>query len=737
MHSATKNKQRGSALVVMLAIVLAAMAFIILKALNSDTVAGRNQATAANMAKAKEALIGFAASYRDTHTGQVNGYLPLPDLGSTHNNALPEEGRTAGSFLNNTADMTVVGRLPWRTLGLTPLHDGAGECLWYAVSGTFQDAQKSKVKFMNWDTLGVFNTFSSNGTAGGTVSTLTNLHQQPVAVIFAPGPILSGSGQVRAAGADVVTECGGNYDARNYLDTFNANPLLNNIVNYIPGPLPNNAGNNSYFPSTTKSLIQGSVNDAANNPLVNDMLLTITADDIFKVIKQRSDFANYVNHDLLYIAQSNLALTLPSPAALDFSTVPPTETAVITATGLIDIGRVPSSALTSNDLKAWQDNLLYARCHSGGLCLTVNGSSCNGVLIFAGDRSPLTVPAQTRATNTDKNTWSNYLEGAVWNNFTNSVPVPTFNGLPAYSTLASSADVLACIQTTPAAQTSFAADFGSFIQAGTNIAPDAATQTVAIGTAAGGGNGCFWLPGPVAVAGKTVRVYYEYQFGYADTYALTGSGTDLGNGITLEIVDGSIPSPPNPTPTAFCGRAADMGAFNVSFPPGATWALESYTIETDVYRDALNSDPVENHTAIMAFGNPQHGAVPGSNGYLTTACNGTAAGCRFSTANQFEEWPTPLLHNQRVEIHTGCNSTCSTCNPASYLVNNYAKVSVWVDCPDCSDVTTDRAQTPTVNRCLPFGPALYSPYIALTGGFRASVPNSQNVILSNFILRSE
>ena len=117
------------------------------------TAAQREDRTAAALRQAKEALIAYAITYSDTHPDQVIGYLPCPDDGSQ------PEGVSA--LVCGTARVSQLGRLPWRTLGLGPLHDSDGQCLWYAVSGTYKNNPKSGL--MNWDSSGQFEVFGPDG----------------------------------------------------------------------------------------------------------------------------------------------------------------------------------------------------------------------------------------------------------------------------------------------------------------------------------------------------------------------------------------------------------------------------------------------------------------------------------------------------------------------------------------------------------------------------------------------
>lgn len=742
--------QQGMTLIMLVFIIgLAGTAFL-LHALNANTVKiEQSKQSAIALAQAKEALIGYAVTYRDSddpnHANDVFGYLPAPDLGSSRNGTA-EEGNAAANFSGNSKNLTVIGRLPWRTLGLSPLRDGNGECLWYAVSGSFQNNQKADA--LNWDSLGHFDVYSSDGTLAGTISlTGTNYHKRPVAIIFSPGAVLPGQNR-QPSTTDAVSTCGGNYDAHNYLDSFSANANIQNIVNYFAGTINNSTGYVYGLTSASDStpLIASQLAAPKNitfgdikvddELIANDKIIVLTAEEIFNPIKKRNDFKGDIDTmlaDLVSCLNSFTVANLPATSA-DNKGI----TDVITACPA-------SSPRKINVLGNWRDNLLYIKPATAS---TVNSSTgCNAVLFFGGTRTA----SQGRTTVAEKNVIANYLEEP------NASIFPTggnYTGASEFNYLTSSADIALCIEGQAVAppaptQSSFATDFAKFTPTGTKLTDtggvatystgattDANNKTVRIDGAAGTSGACAWYPDTVPLAGKTLRAYYEYQFLNADTYALTSSGTDRGNGFTLQIVGSDIGSP-----AAVCGREIDMGALTTSTPlPGSNWSLESFTIETDVRRNAGTSDPVENHTAIMAFGSLAHGATVGSNGYLTTDCNGTAAGCRHTPANKFEESPSPQLHKQRTEIHSGCDSTCSSCNPASHVApNTYVRITTWVDCTDCSDVAVnlDRtAKVPTINRCIDLDTAMNSIYFGFTAGFR-SASETQGVTISNFILRSE
>ena len=119
--------------------------------------------TEAALAAARDALIGYAASYPDQHSGRHGpGYLPCPDA-------------SGDGSPNPPCPPTALGRLPWRRLGLHDPRDGAGERLWYALDRRFR-ANGYKHRPLNGDTAADLVVDGRSGIA---------------AVILAPGPALT------------------------------------------------------------------------------------------------------------------------------------------------------------------------------------------------------------------------------------------------------------------------------------------------------------------------------------------------------------------------------------------------------------------------------------------------------------------------------------------------------------------------------------------------------------------
>ena len=69
---------------VMVIVLVLGIAAVLVGSFNSSAVTiERAKTTSQALAQAKEALIGYALTYADTHSGTVPGYLPCPDISGT------------------------------------------------------------------------------------------------------------------------------------------------------------------------------------------------------------------------------------------------------------------------------------------------------------------------------------------------------------------------------------------------------------------------------------------------------------------------------------------------------------------------------------------------------------------------------------------------------------------------------------------------------------------------------
>ena len=255
------GRERGIALLALLALVGLGAAIALLAMANPlPGELRREEVTRKALAKAKEALIAYATTYGDEHPGQVPGYLPCPDLGAA---GIGGEGGAEASC--GAANTTIIGRLPWKTLGIEPLRDGYGECLWYAVSGTFKNNPKTEL--MNWDTLGQIEVYASDGIS---LIAGSQPEDRAAAVIFAPGVALGQDRQDDDPGTPQRPVCSEDYTAARFLEASGA--YSNAVANATAGAV-------SRFIAAEKA-------DG-----FNDRLLFLTPAEIFAGVQKRSDFA--------------------------------------------------------------------------------------------------------------------------------------------------------------------------------------------------------------------------------------------------------------------------------------------------------------------------------------------------------------------------------------------------------------------------------------------------------------
>jgi hypothetical protein len=378
---------------------------IFLSSLNRAAVhLERDKVTSAALEKAKAALLGYAATYRDSHANEVFGYLPCPDLNN--------DGMADSCGAKNVSS---IGRLPWKTLGLPPLRDGNGECLWYAVSGHYKNSPKTET--LNWDTPGQFTIQDAAGAA---------LSGAAVAAILAPHGILAAQDRT-AVGS---TLCGGNSNAAAYLD--GTDPLY-------AGTAP--------AAHAISMLTLATVNSAMNG-VNNDRGLWLTGNDIFDKVKRRSDFATDV---------TNLLIDIRDQASKDAACVPLSSVKNPAASPLLDepgvllktVGFAPDIAQgcipvdTERRIRVfnnWRNNVLYAACTGGSACLTVNGNAnCAAVAVFSGEKTTGKQRPASKA--------ADYLEGDNLKAFSGSAVVLT--GAGPYQYKSSSLDVALCIPPAP------------------------------------------------------------------------------------------------------------------------------------------------------------------------------------------------------------------------------------------------------------------------------------------------
>lgn len=597
-----RHSQRGAALLIfMILMVTAALTYVVTSLTPEMIEARRAQKTQQALAQAREALIGYALQYRERQAAQdpdasgdddaaMYGFLPMPDVGTDRlhptqqNPACNAEG-CAMDFVNGAfpaQNETVVGRLPWRTLGIPPLRDGDGECLWYAVSAGHKSLGINPATKMNWDTPGQLDEIV---VAAGALSAkgLQN-HDRPVAMIFSPGAVLAG----RSVTAASVTECGGNYVAAEYLEGMGLSPAF--------ATANGTSGDTSAQPkpfSIAGKLYSGST------LLANDRGIAITSDMLFGAIRQNRHFRSDIREMLRRMAKCwsrNLASL--SPVAINDYAAPADKIA----------GRMPAAPASCNDSPdtaygsdqdpkgyfAHYDEMIFiARPEPASGTFSVNGdATCKGVVLFSGPR----VAGKKRIDANDKKTLSNYLEGDNLQSLLN--PGVTFTGDSADTEAAprtDGTDIAVCIpdpasfDPTPVVSTPLGGD--------QLVSYDTATNTLTLGKVdvssdtypAASLFGCVWYPEKQAAG---FRAYFNFKI------------TDSGHGFTFAAVDARRNT------VSSCGAAAEHLAYSGdnTYTPPIVFPKIGIEIDTSKQTSAYPSgradpDYLGGHLAIVYWGN--------------------------------------------------------------------------------------------------------------------------------------
>lgn len=205
--------ERGAALIVFVVIVVLGASAYVLSALNAasrNADLSRRQISSKALAEAKQALLGYVATLAASDANP--GRLPCPEALGYATNADPDDD---GVAQGGTCLLPAVGRLPWRTLGISKLTDGYGEPLWYVVSPGFAWSPSLSINSNTAAQLTV------DGMAGGAV-----------ALIIAPGPPMN-------VNIDAATGCTARVQQRNFPASFDLRDYLeceNASTELTPGP---------------------------------------------------------------------------------------------------------------------------------------------------------------------------------------------------------------------------------------------------------------------------------------------------------------------------------------------------------------------------------------------------------------------------------------------------------------------------------------------------------------------
>jgi len=297
----TPQRQQGLAVLVLVIIILLAFISYAFSDLSIVQVkVDQAKQTQIALKKAKQALINYALVETDidaARSGQY-GFLPCPDYTS----AL-DEGVQDGNC--GTANINIMGWLPSITLGLPRLRDSSGSCLLYAVSGEYK--QSPETGMLNEDTNGRFQVVDDTATPIEGIKPEDRI----VAIVFAPGEVLSGQGQSRTF--ESGSYCGNDYgNESEYLEG--------------DGTTENAMLGASASPDAIDQFIRATSTSTEGVNPYNDKFISITRAELWKEIVTRNDFTEKMRNLTQALAMclaeyanmpDNNSRRLPWPALTD------------------------------------------------------------------------------------------------------------------------------------------------------------------------------------------------------------------------------------------------------------------------------------------------------------------------------------------------------------------------------------------------------------------------------------
>ncbi len=577
--------QSGFVLIALIALLAMGGLYFFISNLTPEAIEARRQAkTEAVLVQARDALIGYAAIYRDTHAAEVFGYLPCPDT-TGNGNAAANCG---------TAGEASVGLLPFKTLGLPDLRDSTGVCLWYAVSGNFKNSPKGITAAvplpMNWDTQGQFRVLDANATV---LVAPDDGQGGAAAVIFVAGPPLEGQNRTPSAN-----------------EPCQIDPAQ--VAAYLDGTYAFNTAN-------TIPLTQGPVKDVNGNLTNNDRLAWITPREIFDRVIKRQDFSNTLtaapagqistlSNEIKVVLEKWIQDELTTPGTHPASNFVANAANYSTYIGDVQPGVALATTTFNQTYKNYFDNWsnqfrLRICSNLGTPCLAINNgttANCRGALMFAGRNTsgPRTTAQQQPSIAASLGyffeTGLALLNGSA----------TEFNGNATYTDSGTDASRMADVGTClfPGEFKSFAQDIAAFATGVTysgatpSVSVDTSAKTVTLGDTTGGsaGSGCVWHATAVPLS-TNLRLYFRLQF------------ATKGNGFTLALADGATNLVPNywSRPQIMCGAADSASLGYAGTPPsGAFPGIQrpKLGIEFDTLFSGTQKDPPGDHMAVVYWG---------------------------------------------------------------------------------------------------------------------------------------
>ncbi|MEO1244431.1 MAG: hypothetical protein AAFX56_02010 [Pseudomonadota bacterium] len=429
--NAAPRAQRGAALLLIMLVILAAASAILVNRFNAARLVSlKLTASAEVLSEARSALLAYAAVQPELVPG-APVRLPCPDLDASGGFADGE----AHSSACGAAGESMLGRLPWRTLGLEVLKDSSSACLWYAVSGDFKAAGAQSAALLNPDTAGQFRLYNSEN---GALLAGDLAENRPVALVFAPGAALPGQQRVTSG----TESCGSTYDASEFLDAVAAYGIDNASLSGVPDTLQDFATALSVRSDLSDRVLvikQSDIADIVNNrhdyKAVREALGLAVTSCLAEYGKHNAagpgdrrlpwpaplslaDYRSTANYD--DVAGAGLAGRLPD--RVDDSAAA-SGNAIDEILSACDAGAVPAwNSAMRNQWQQWKDHFFYVVAESfapGAAipstcpnCLTVNGAgNYAAVVVFAGSALPSQRRTAPPLDPDSKQQVSNYLEG--------------------------------------------------------------------------------------------------------------------------------------------------------------------------------------------------------------------------------------------------------------------------------------------------------------------------------------
>ncbi len=437
MIAKPRKAQQGVVLLMIALAILVGSTALILSTLNNDgSLAGLARANKQSLSEARDALLGYALSYPENHSGANNappGFLPCPDV----------DGDGLEDFDQcDDPDESSIGFLPWRTLGLAKPGASSGQtnCLWYAVSAGFKSpAGTAGPPMLNSSSTGRFQIENARGdTIVG-----ASAADRAIAIVFDPGEVLTIDGPTPAAldylqdrlAVSTRTTCGAqNTDdpinlAINYLDR------LNGVTNADGSKVGASGGSPGATPLPSDGVsvfVTASKQESNHGPSFNDQLTWIGREKFEAVFERMNTWTiGKVRNCVARYGELNVvgSKRYPWAAQLDSSKDPEYDE----LSGQ-RFGRIPSSLNSPGGTSwpadpdpgssgncfswswwpAWQEDIFYAvhdqhtdPVGAGSTVLELDGSTSEFVVLLANEE----LGGQTRAGYTNKGQVQNYLEG--------------------------------------------------------------------------------------------------------------------------------------------------------------------------------------------------------------------------------------------------------------------------------------------------------------------------------------